>query len=323
MVNGDSFWGSFTLVFSSADVGSSKLVTISSSYSGNDLGNYSITGQSSVGADINKASPTISGLSAQSKYSDDADYILTGSPSITGLSLSYSSSDTNIATANASSAEVSILAIGSTTITASISGTTNYNAATATYILTVTQRPASSGSPGQVATDSAIRSMGENTNSTATLGSTNGNGNNISNLGANVSSSKMGIISSKAKVIILRPNSIPKTEGIYEYQNSNEESTLSEPENSSEDFQKLGQVIGITEYLIEVNSLEKTYNYMLEIRDGGILIKPKNLDSFGYIELNKTIVIDKAMGVVLEDFGIPSFQIKTIVIDLLSNIAKN
>ena len=34
-------------------------------------------------------------------------------------------------------------------------------------------------------------------------------------------------------------------------------------------------------------------------------------------------IIDKAMGVVLEDFGIPSFQIKTIVIDLLSNIAKN
>ena len=99
MVNGDSFSGSYTGVFSSADVGSSKLVTISSSYSGNDLGNYSITGQSSVGADINKASPTISGLSAQSKYSDDADYILTGSPSITGLSFSYSSSDTNIATA--------------------------------------------------------------------------------------------------------------------------------------------------------------------------------------------------------------------------------
>ena len=101
------------------------------------------------------------------------------------------------------------------------------------------------------------------------------------------------------------------------------ETFIAEPENSSEDFQKLGQVIGITEYLIEVNSLEKTYNYMLEIRDGGILIKPKNLDSFGYIELNKTIVIDKAMGVVLEDIGIPSFQIKTIVIDLLSNIAKN
>ena len=103
----------------------------------------------------------------------------------------------------------------------------------------------------------------------------------------------MGIISSKAKVIILRPNSIPKTEGIYEYQNSNEESTLSEPENSSEDFQKLGQVIGITEYLIEVNSLEKTYNYMLEIRDGGILIKPKNLDVAHFVRcfFNITLIL--------------------------------
>ena len=68
---------------------------------------------------------------------------------------------------------------------------------------------------------------------------------------------------------------------------------------------------------------DKTYNYNLEVRDGGILIKPKNLDSFGFAELNKSIVIDKAMGAVQENFGIPSFQIKTIVIDLLSNIASN
>ena len=75
--------------------------------------------------------------------------------------------------------------------------------------------------------------------------------------------------------------------------------------------------------MIEISTLDKVYNYKLEVRDGGILIKPKNLDSFDYADLNKTIVIDKAMGVVQEDFGIPSFQIRTIVIDLLSTLAGN
>ena len=134
---------------------------------------------------------------------------------------------------------------------------------------------------------------------------------------------KMGVISSKAKVIVLRPNTLPKTEGIYEFQNDNEEASLKPPEDSSESFQKLGKVIGVADYLIEVSSADKIYNYKLEVRDGGILIKPKNLDSFGYAEFNKSKVIDKAMNVVNENFGIPSFQIKTIVIDLLSNIARN
>lgn len=56
---------------------------------------------------------------------------------------------------------------------------------------------------------------------------------------------------------------------------------------------------------------------MVEVRDGGILIKSKNIDSFEYTEFNKAKVIEKAMGVAKENFGIAPFQIKTIVIDLL------
>ena len=149
------------------------------------------------------------------------------------------------------------------------------------------------------------------------------NRSNTSKLGSSISSGKIGIISSKAKVIILRPNSTPKTEGIYEFQVADKESTLNPPEDASEDFQRLGKIIGVTEYLIEISSLNVIYNYELEIRNGGILIKPKNSESFDYAELNKTTVIDKAIGVVQEDFGIPSFQIKTIVIDLLTSIAQN
>ena len=54
--------------------------------------------------------------------------------------------------------------------------------------------------------------------------------------------------------------------------------------NDSEGFQKLGEVIGITEYSIEIKA-DDLYNYTLEVRDGGILIKPSNQKSY----LQKTI----------------------------------
>ena len=52
--------------------------------------------------------------------------------------VSYSSSDTDVATID-NNGNVTILAAGETTITASVSATSNYNAATATYTLTVNE----------------------------------------------------------------------------------------------------------------------------------------------------------------------------------------
>ncbi|GIR46545.1 MAG: hypothetical protein CM15mP56_1210 [Alphaproteobacteria bacterium] len=325
LVSGDSFSGSYTGTFNNANVGTSKLVTISSSYSGDDINNYSITDQSSTGADITKASPTISGLSAQSKYSDES-YTLAGTPSISGLSIAYSSSNTSIASVGSSTGAVSILSTGTSTITASIAATSNYNAASATYILTVSTRPTSNGSPSQVATYTAIRSMNENVSNSSgniSIRGSNGNLNNTSISGGSISAGKNSVISSQAKVIVLRPNLVPATEGIYEFSNNEDEDRLKPPEKNNESFQKLGEIIGVVDYLVQIESENKTYNYNLEVRDGGILIKPKNLDSFSFAEFNKSVVIDKAMGAVQENFGIPTFQIKTIVIDLLSNIASN
>lgn len=56
---------------------------------------------------------------------------------VTGLSISYSSSNTSFAIVNASTGAVTLVAPGTTTITASFSGNDNYNAATANYTLTV------------------------------------------------------------------------------------------------------------------------------------------------------------------------------------------
>ena len=55
--------------------------------------------------------------------------------------VTYTSSQTGVATVNATTGEVTIVGIGSTTITASLAATTCYNAASATYTLTVTDDP--------------------------------------------------------------------------------------------------------------------------------------------------------------------------------------
>ena len=59
-----------------------------------------------------------------------------------GLALSYASSDTKVATVNASTGAVTLVAAGTTTITASFAGNDNYNAASASYKLTVSKADA-------------------------------------------------------------------------------------------------------------------------------------------------------------------------------------
>ena len=52
LVEGDDFTGSYSGVFANANVGNGKAVTITSSYSGADAGNYSVTDQSSTTGNI-------------------------------------------------------------------------------------------------------------------------------------------------------------------------------------------------------------------------------------------------------------------------------
>ena len=57
-----------------------------------------------------------------------------------GLAVVYSSSDTNVATVDSSTGNVTLLAAGTTTITATFDGNANYNASTASYQLTVVKQ---------------------------------------------------------------------------------------------------------------------------------------------------------------------------------------
>ena len=52
LVSGDDFTGSYSGVFADANVGTGKTVNITSSYSGADVNNYSVTDQSTTTANI-------------------------------------------------------------------------------------------------------------------------------------------------------------------------------------------------------------------------------------------------------------------------------
>ena len=70
LISGDTFNGTFSGAFSDKNVGSGKTVTITPSYSGADVSNYSVTNQSSTTANITAKALTVSGITASSKTYD-------------------------------------------------------------------------------------------------------------------------------------------------------------------------------------------------------------------------------------------------------------
>ena len=72
------------------------------------------------------------------KTIDDSSFTETATGGFDFSMVTYESSDTEVATVDTDSGEVTILTIGSTTITATLAANDDYNEATAIYILTVT-----------------------------------------------------------------------------------------------------------------------------------------------------------------------------------------
>jgi len=104
--------------------------------------NYNAANSSALGFSIEKAAQTIMFDAINSKTYGDADFTLAATASST-LAVSYGSSDPTVATVNASTGLVQILKVGTTTITASQAGNTNFSAAISVdQLLTIT--PASS-----------------------------------------------------------------------------------------------------------------------------------------------------------------------------------
>ncbi|WP_185117749.1 putative Ig domain-containing protein, partial [Cloacibacterium normanense] len=96
------------------------------------------TGTKTLVLTIAKADQTITFGSLSAKTYGDSSFALTGTSS-SGLGLTYSSSDTNVATVSGST--VTIVGTGSITITASQSGDDNHNAATSVdQVLTINKK---------------------------------------------------------------------------------------------------------------------------------------------------------------------------------------
>ncbi len=144
LVNSEVFsvTGTPSATFADANVETAKTVTVTG-YTAPSA-NYTVTQPTGLTADISKADQTISGVSASStKYVGDADYTFAATSATSATNaLSYTSSDPTVATINASTGLVHIVATGETTITVSQDGNANYNAATnATQVLTVNVAP--------------------------------------------------------------------------------------------------------------------------------------------------------------------------------------
>ncbi|MBM3427434.1 MAG: hypothetical protein FJX95_01470, partial [Bacteroidetes bacterium] len=108
--------------FNSVNVGTGIGITPNLSITGAQSGNYTLTQPSGLSANITQASQTITFGALTDVSFGGTNFNLTGTAS-SGLTVSYTSSNTSVATVSGNT--VTIVGVGSTTITASQAGNTN------------------------------------------------------------------------------------------------------------------------------------------------------------------------------------------------------
>lgn len=152
-------------LFADVNVGTAIAVTSNSSLSGTKATNYTLTQPTGLTGEITKASQTITFGALSTKTVSDVKFKLSGTAS-SGLALSYTSSNSSVATVVNDS--VSIVGVGTTTITASQAGNGNYNAATdVAQTLTVTGAPIIAwqfGSPASLGSETTYNATTNNDN---------------------------------------------------------------------------------------------------------------------------------------------------------------
>ncbi len=162
--------------FETANAGEEIPVTAALVLGGADSGNYTLTQPFGLAGDILKADQVITFDSLPPTPINSLDFELTAAAS-SGLEITYSSSNTEVATVSGST--VTLVANGTTTITASQAGNQNYNSAVDVgQILTVTTPPVlwnfTSANPSGVPANLNISviSRGNNNGTTDLLNST-------------------------------------------------------------------------------------------------------------------------------------------------------
>jgi len=286
-------------VFASDNIGTGKVINITSSYSGNDIGNYNIINQNTHFADITIANPTISGLGDQTKSFTTSSYILTGTPSISGLPIIYSSSDPSVATINSTTGEVTFVKVGTVTITANISSTLNYSSTTSSYLL-------------EINLNTVNFNTSQITNQSSGLDSINSSFKNI-NLRKVVNQNDSNL---SAKIVVIKDNLNANVESLYTEESAGSKlSTDFIDEEEKEKFDKPGNIIEEKTIILKISENE-SYNYKLEFRQKGLVIKPLDNSSGYFADLNKSVVIKSAITEIKNIAGYLKNQIKTIIFDL-------
>ena len=310
LISGDNFTGSYTGSFINENVASGKQVNISSIYSGSDVINYNITNQITSFANINKGNPTISGLTDQERNFRDVFYSLPGITSISGIPIQYTSSNSAVASINSTTGNVLIQNVGTTTITARILPTLNYNGSTASYVLVI---KLNATNIDKISHDTIRLSNNLSQNTQGSVGSNSniiGNNINIKNTGP-----KGGAVV-KAKVVVSSNGQNPTVEGIYnDATNLGEVSTEFNEEEEKERFEEPGDIIDKRNIVLKVTAGD-SYNYQLELRNKGLVIKALDNSSVSFIESNKGLVIQSAISEVKSIVGFVKSQLKTIIIDI-------
>jgi predicted RNA-binding protein with TRAM domain len=148
VVSGDVVTLNGTGTFASVNVGTGINVTSTSTLSGADAGNYSLTQPTGLTGDITGASQTITFNALTPVTTSTADYS-PGATASSGLTVSYSSSNSCVATIVGGN--IHIVGAGTTTITASQIGGGNYSAASSVNQTLVVMNPTSTLAAGDVA----------------------------------------------------------------------------------------------------------------------------------------------------------------------------
>ena len=294
-------------MFANENIGTGRIVNITSSYSGDDIGNYNITDQSTHFANITIGNPTISGLSNQTKNFTTSSYTLPGTSSISGLPIVYSSSDTSVATVDSGTGKVTFVNVGTVTISANIVSTLNYNSATSSYILEINLNATNINN----ITSNVINSSGTTVvNQSATLN----NANSFSKSLRLAPKQDSGTIN--AKIVVIKDNFDANVEGIYtEAISGGEISNEFNDEEEKEKFEEPGKIIDERTIILKISE-NNSYNYQLELRQKGLVIKPLDNSSVSFVESNKGLVIESAISEVINIVGFVKSQLKTIVIDI-------
>ena len=120
----------------------------------------------------------------------------------------------------------------------------------------------------------------------------------------------------KAKVVISSDGQNLTVEGIYDDgDNLGEISKEFNDEEEKERFEEPGDIIDKRNIVLSISEGD-FYNYQLELRNKGLVIKALDNSSVSFIETNKGLVIKSAISEVMGIVGFVKSQLKTIIIDL-------